>query len=339
MSALAVDDMPKDLSYDQAFELCEALVAGAYSDDVAARLLIALAENGESAAAIHGFVACLASHAERIPYEAPTMDVCGTGGTGLTRFNVSTTVAFLLAADGLCVAKHGNRGSRAPNGSFDLLERLGVPVDLGPQSVATCLQETGLGFIYARRFHPAMRRVAAARALAGRRTIFNLAGPLSNPTNVATQVVGVASSRDAKTIAEVLTLLGRRRGLALTGSSGMDDVDLTGPISIHVAGETFAERQLDPLTIGLPRVALLEVPGGDADVNAELFALLLTDQAPPSLRDTVCLSAAIAMVAARPELSIAAGYERARHLLATGKVREKFETYRRVAVNAVERWG
>lgn len=319
------------LTYQQAFDVCESLVGGAFADVDAARLLTALADKGESAEEVQGFVASLLSHAMRIPFDAPTIDVCGTGGSGLVRFNVSTTVAFVLAAEGLTVAKHGNRGSRAPNGSFDLLEHLGVPVELGPQELSWCLEETGLGFIYARRYHPAMKHVAAARALVGQRTIFNLAGPLSNPSRVTTQIVGTSSAADAERVAKALYLLGRERGIALTGSSGMDDVDLTGEILVFDVQASPRASRIDPAELGLARAALEEMACGDASANAELFVALLDDVAPPCLRDTVCFSAAVALVAAGRAHDLPTAYANARTSFSSGRVRDKFLHYRSVA--------
>ncbi len=155
----------QSLSFQEAFRLCDVLLHGECSNQQAAELLIALAEKGETAEELRGFVGCLLSHAVPVPYQEPTFDTCGTGGSGLVRFNVSTVVAFILASADLVVAKHGNRGSRTPNGSFDLLEALGIPVELNAGSVARCLERTGLAFLYARTFHPMLNRMAENPAL------------------------------------------------------------------------------------------------------------------------------------------------------------------------------
>jgi anthranilate phosphoribosyltransferase len=324
----------KDLTAEQARELCDTMLDGALSDAQIARLLVKLAEKGETPEELFGFVGGILSRAEPVPYAGPTIDTCGTGGSGLVRFNVSTAVAFVLAACGLCVAKHGNRGSRARNGSFDLLEALGVPIDLNGSAVATCLEQTGLAFIYARRFHPVMKRVATARELAGRRTIFNLAGPLSNPTRVQIQVVGTTTHADARRVASCLRLLGRQDGLCVTGHSGIDDVDLSGPATVHDMHSESAPREVDPASLGLSTVSYAELPGGDAQTNAGLFLHLLDGTAPSSLRELVCLSAALVLVTARRVTGLREGIELARDALVSRSVRDKFEQYRDVARRA-----
>jgi anthranilate phosphoribosyltransferase len=321
----------RDLTFGQAFALCEALLEGAFAMEQAAQVLVQLATKGETPGEVHGFVACLLQHAQPVPYDGLTVDTCGTGGSGLARFNVSTSVAFILAAGGLCVAKHGNRGSLRRNGSFDLLDALGVPVDLDGSGVAACLSQTGLGLIYAPRFHPVLSQVAPARRLAGRRTIFNLAGPLANPTRVRTQVVGAATKADALTIARCLHLLGRESGFSVTGSSGIDDVDLQGPALLYAADAAATSSELDPRRLGLSPVAYCDLPGGDADVNAELFLELLAGRAPAALRDVVCLSAGLVFFAAGQATSLNAGLEFAERLLDSGAVRRKFAQYREVA--------
>lgn len=318
------------LDFDEAFHLCDALLRGEFSSQEAAHLLASLAERGETADELHGFVRCLLSHSIPVPFSEPTFDTCGTGGSGLVRFNVSTAVAFILAASGIVVAKHGNRGSRAPNGSFDLLEALGVPVELASASVARCLEQTGLAFLYARTFHPALKRMAEPRTLAARRTIFNLAGPLSNPTQVRTQVVGTPSRNDAHVVAKCLHLMGRS-GIALVGHSGLDDVDLSGPALLVNAASPPVTFDFDPRILDLPRTPIDDVPGGDASVNAELFRLLFDDCAPLPLRQLVCLSASVALIAAKAVDSYTDAYAIASELLSSGKAKAKFLDYREAA--------
>lgn len=321
-------DGGRDLTSEEAQALCNLMLRGYFSDQDAAKALVRLAEKGETPQEVHGFVVSLLSHAERVPFEGSTVDTCGTGGSGLVRFNVSTTVAFVVAAGGLCVAKLGNRGSNRPNGSFDLLEALGVRIDLDGQAVAACLSEVGLGFIYARRFHPVMKRLVEARRLAARRTIFNLAAPLSNPSRVRAQVVGAASRATAVTVAESMGLLGVEHGLVISGNSGIDDVDLSGPVTLYSTDHREGATLLDPTALGLTRVRYEELPGGDADVNSALFLSLLDDQAPKALRELVCLSAALVFSTAGRVSSLPEGFALASELLATGAARDKFAQYR-----------
>jgi len=327
----------RSLTEEEARALCEAMLSGGMSDQEIADVLVMLAEKGETPEEVSGFVRGLLAHAEPIPFDGATVDTCGTGGSGLVRFNVSTSVAFVLAACGVCVAKHGNRGSRAPNGSFDLLEALGIPIDLGGAAVAECLERSGLGFIYARRFHPLMQRVAAARALARRRTVFNLAGPLSNPTRVSVQVVGTSTHSDARTVAGCLRLLGREQGVCVTGHSGIDEVDLAGPAVLCGIDAALTTELLDPRSLGLSLVAYAEMPGGDARANARLFRELLDGTAPLPLVEAVCLSAALVLVVAGRVKSYREGIEVARDVLGRGRVREKFLEYRDVAADVSRR--
>ncbi len=238
----------------------------------------------------------------------------------------------MLAATGVVVAKHGNRGSRVPNGSFDLLEKLGIPVELGADSVSRCLEQTGLAFIYARTFHPALKRMVEPRALAARRTIFNLAGPLSNPTSVTTQVVGTPTRADALLVSQCLHLMGRS-GFAVVGHGGLDDVDLSGPALLVRAASSPAVTGLDPISLGVPRTSVSELPGGNAETNAELFRLLFEDRAPTPLRQLVCVSASVAFVSAARAQTYSEGYALASELLSTGKAKAKYVEYRAVAAS------
>ena len=319
------------LTVEQSRSLANSLLSAELSDEQAAELLVELAEKGETADELHGFVSALLERAEKVPFTGATLDTCGTGGSGFIRFNVSTLVAFVLAAAGLTVAKHGNRGSRRPNGSFDLLEALEVPIDLGGAQVAEALTETGLAFLFARRFHPVMKGVVGARKLAQRRTIFNLAGPLSNPTNVSMQVVGCSSVGDARTVAGCLWRLGRKQACALTGHSGIDDVDLSGPSQLFASSQDPEPTLVDPGVLGLARTPYEELPGGDAEVNARLFLELIANTGPAALRDQVYLSAAVALRTSGRTATLESGLALANELFESGAVRDKFEAYKNVA--------
>ena len=319
-----------DLTTSEAKTLCSEMLSGSMSENAVANRLVELAEKGETAEEVSGFVSCLLERAESVPSALPTMDTCGTGGSGLVRFNVSTFVAFVLAADGIRVAKHGNRGSRRPNGSFDLLDALEVPITLTGDAVADCLESVGLAFLYARRFHPAMTLVANARALAARRTIFNLAAPLSNPTLVTSQVVGCTDVETATVLTKCLQLLGRKRSTVVTSTSGIDDVDISGPSILHAVHKGRAET-LNPAELGISIVRHEKLPGGDAETNALLFRQLLADAAPRPLRDLVCLSAAVAFYTHSPETSVPRGFQKASELLRSGAVSDTFSRYRDLA--------
>jgi len=261
--------------------------------------------------------------------DADCIDVCGTGGSGLARFNVSTAVAFVLAADGIRVAKHGNRGSRRANGSFDLLDALHCPFRFPPGKLREVFDRTDLCFIYARHYHPFMKTVARARTLANRRTIFNIAAPLCNPSNPVFQVVGTPTIENAWLVAEVLQRLGRVKCQVVCGAPGIDEVSISGATEIlTVSQDSVTKTTLTPADLGLQPLAYETIPGGDAEENAVLFEQLINGSAPEPIVQMVCASAAVAMHCRGAVETVRTGYERCRTLLADGSVASKFEDFR-----------
>jgi len=245
----------ESLSEAEASQCLEVIFDGGVSDEDIAAFLVALAKKGETADEVVGFMRVLQAHAIGVELGGDCIDVCGTGGSGLSRFNVSTAVAFVLAAAGVPVAKHGNRGSRRPNGSFDLLEALGCSFELSAGQVRALFDATGLCFLYARTLHPAMKKVVRARQLAARRTIFNLAAPLSNPANPRYQVVGTPHAEGAALVAEILTKLDRERFMVAVGAPGIDEVSISGETLLieGMNGKTSA-RTLNPVDLGIDPV-------------------------------------------------------------------------------------
>lgn len=318
------------LGVDDADALCELLLRGDLAAEQSADVLVALATKGETASEVFGFARALLRRAAPVPFTGTTVDTCGTGGSGLARFNTSTAAAFVAAAAGVRVAKHGNRGSRVSNGSFDLLAELGIPVGLDGPRVAECLERTGLGFLLAPLFHPVMKQVAPARKLAARRTIFNLAAPLCNPTHPAHQVVGAATEHDARIVARCLELMGRQSFCCVTGHPGLDEVSISGASKLFGTSADPVEI-LEPAAFGLRAMTYQEIPGGDAHVNAPLFLALLEGRAPAGIEQLVLLSSGLLLRTAGTAPSIGEGMTLARRLLHTGEVRAKFEQYRHLA--------
>jgi anthranilate phosphoribosyltransferase len=225
----------KDLSFNDAKLLCEELISGKVPTPEISRIIVDLRAKGETADEIAGFAAAIKSKAPEIPFLDSTIDLCGTGGSKLERFNVSTAVAFIVACFGLTIAKHGNKGSQKPNGSFDLLEQLGVPINVSGDCIAESLKRNKLAFIFARKAHPAMNYVAEARKLTPGRTIFNLAGPLSNPTNVTSQVIGTADKSMMKNLYQAASILNRQHITVVFGEPGIDELSISGhccPVNI-----------------------------------------------------------------------------------------------------------
>ena len=226
------------------------------------------------------------------------LDTCGTGGSGTKSFNISTTVAFVVCACGVKVAKHGNRSISSACGSADVLEALGVNLNVIPQQVESCINEIGIGFLFAPAMHSAMKHAIGPRREIGIRTIFNILGPLTNPAGADRQVLGVYAESLVDVMARVLVKLGCRRGFVVHGLDGMDEVTLTGPTRIgEICDGAVTLSTVEPEDFGLRRCALADLQGGDAVANAAIVRAVLAGQPGPK-RDVVLLNAAYALVAA-----------------------------------------
>ena len=329
------DPLPADLT--DAGELTatriEAAVAAltdpAVPDAHKANFLRALLARGETPVEIAGFAQALLSRAvdpgldaARLP--GPMLDVCGTGGDQLGLFNVSTTAAFVLAAGGACVVKHGNRAVTSKSGGADVLAALGVPLELSPAGLRRSLEETGFGFLFAPFYHPAFRAVVPARRLLaaeGIGTVFNLLGPLLNPARPAHQLVGIFSPELTHVYAEVLQRLGRRSAWVVHGAGGMDELSTFGEtrVSRFVGEQGIIDEGLNPEDAGLSRTADLEIlRGGDAEANARTLVGILAGEIVDARCELVLLNAAAGFVVAGLEGSLAAGVARARKAIGSG---------------------
>ena len=277
-----------------------------------ARLLKALADKGETAAEIAEFVTVFLEKAQ-IPdfinqsFDGPTIDVCGTGGDKLDLFNVSTTSMFVVAAAGGVVIKHGNRGVTSKSGGADVLEALGVGIDLPSAQVGTCLEQAGVGFLFAPQYHPAFKAVVPVRKLLaeqGQRTIFNLIGPLLNPARPECQLVGVFDRTLCPIFAEILQRLGRDSAWVVNGATAdgrvVDEVSLMGPTLVCKSGNFRGQvdEELQPSDFGLEVVPATELQGGDAAENAVILEEILSGQERGPKRDIVRLNAAAAIACA-----------------------------------------
>jgi anthranilate phosphoribosyltransferase len=273
--------------------------------------LNALADKGETPEEIAGFVERLIDRAidpgiDQASLPGPMLDVCGTGGAGLGLFNVSTTVMFILAAGGAVVAKHGNRGVTSSCGSADVLEALGIRIDWPPEELKECVKQLGLGFIYARTYHPAFRALAEMREQlpeGNRRTIFNLLGPLLNPARPRRQLIGVHAPRMTRIFAEVLRQLGRERAWIVHGSigndGGMDDISTSGPTTLaELADGRVGSAVIDCRWLGIPEASLEDLRGGDAAENAQTLTGILSGEVQGAKRDLAIVNAAGGFVVA-----------------------------------------
>ncbi len=317
---------------EQTTLILDLLLSGTLEENDGGTLLRTWAARGETGGELAATVRYLQKQAIRVPVKVPCFDLCGTGGSGLTRFNVSTTVAFVVAAAGIPVAKHGNRGSRKPNGSFDLLEALEIPFDLSPENEARLVEETGVCFIFARTHHPVVGRAVPYRKAAGGRSIFNLAGPLANPVHISRQIIGTIDESTAKVVAAALSELETDGALVVFGEPGIDEISVTGN-----TGYLLVDRQgIKSGTLSTPPhpgLAYASLPGGTAQENAPHFLALLRGEEQGPLYSMVCenAGAAIDLWRGEPPRLGGKGSEEARSLLASGAVRDVFEKHRALA--------
>ena len=282
----------KSLTREQAELTMEKLVDGRASPEQAAGLLIALRLKRETTAEIAGFVDCLRKRSIRVAcLSDDCMDVCGTGGDGAGTFNVSSTVAFVLAAAGQPVAKHGNRSVSSRAGSFDVVEALGIRFETDPVRAALCLEKFKLGLLFAPAFHPSLMAVTELRRKLGVRTVFNALGPLLNPAQVKRQLVGVYSPLLLKTHAEVLRMQGSEEAMVVHGEDGLDEISLCSATQVaHLKDGEIRTYTVRPEDFGLARVAADALLGGDAQENARIILSVLSGEPGPK-RDLVLMNA------------------------------------------------
>jgi anthranilate phosphoribosyltransferase len=285
-----------DLTAEDTAWAMEQIMLGEASPAQIAGFVIALRAKGEAPAELIGLVSTMLSHAERIEVDAPAVDTCGTGGDRAHTVNISTMSAMVVAGAGARVVKHGNRAASSACGSADLLEELGVVVDLGPSLVVECVRRAGIAFCFAPRFHPALRHATGPRRELGVATVFNFLGPLSNPAQPAAQAVGVADARMAGVMADVLAARGSS-ALVFRGEDGLDELTVGGPSRVWVVrdGGVF-ETTIAPGDVGLPTADAAKLRGGDAAFNADVARRFLAGETGP-VRDAVLLNAAAALVA------------------------------------------
>lgn len=313
-----------DLAEKEAEEAMATIMEGQATPAQIGAFLAALRLKGETVAEVTGFARAMRARATRLETRHSVfIDTCGTGGDGAGTFNISTAAALVVAACGLPVAKHGNRSVSSHCGSADVLEALGVAVDLTPERAARCLDEVGLAFLFAPTYHRAMRHAAGPRREIGIRTVFNLLGPLCNPAAAPVQVVGVYDGQLVETVARVLGRLGSRRAFVVHGSDGLDEVTVTGPTLVaELADGAVRTYTFDPKEVGIPYARLADLRGGDAATNAAIIRAVLEGEAGPR-RDIVLLNAAFALVAGGLAADVAEGLALAAAAIDTGKARAK----------------
>lgn len=308
---------------EEARAAMQKLLGGEASEVEIAALLTALAVRGETAAELAGFVDAMRAAAVQLPLTDDErellVDTCGTGGDAKGTFNISTAVALVAAAAGAKIAKHGNRGVTSKCGSADVLEAMGIPVDLAPEEAVRCLRETGFLFMYAPAMHPAMKTVQPVRRSLGFRTIFNVLGPLTNPAGAKSQVMGVYAARLVPLVAETMAMLGVRHAFVVHGD-GLDELSITSASEVaEIRGHTVSVKKITPQELQLEPAPLEVLAGGDATENAAILRSVFSGERGPR-RDIVLLNASAALVAGGVAYDLQEGVVRAAQAIDDGAV-------------------
>lgn len=314
------------ISPDVAASAMESLMSGEATPGQVGAFLVALRNHGESAEVLAACLRVMQSHAEPVPVQ-DVVDLCGTGGDGADTFNVSTAAGFVVAASGVRVAKHGNRAASSKCGSADLVEALGARLDLTGAQAAHVIEETGFCFLFAQRFHPAMRHVGPVRREIGIRTVFNTIGPLSNPANPRAQLVGVGAKHLGPLVAEALRLRGMPRAMVVHSADGLDEISPAGPSTAWVLeGGRVEERVVRPSDFGIPEHPLKLIAGGDAAQNREtLLGVFAGEQT--AVADFVVMNAAAALHVSGAAPDFRTGTTMARQAISSGRARQVMDQY------------
>lgn len=314
------------LTREEARQVSLGMLTGDVPDAVIGGLLIGLKTNGETPEEIAGFAQGMREVKVTIhPRTSTLVDTCGTGGDRMGTFNISTAAALITAACGVPVAKHGNRGVSSTCGSADVLEAMGVDLAMEPDRVCECIEQVGIGFMFAPGFHPAMKQVMSARKALGVPTIFNILGPLTNPAGAKAQVLGVGRAGLAPVMAGVLSELGCERGYVLHGMDGMDEFTLTtGTFVYEVDPAGVLRMEMAPEDLGLPRCPLEALAGGGPEENARLLRSILAGEPGPML-DISVANAAFAVTAGGATGTVLEGVEMAGEAVASGEAARVLE--------------
>ncbi|MCF7741045.1 MAG: anthranilate phosphoribosyltransferase [Candidatus Marinimicrobia bacterium] len=318
----------QDLTIQEAEEVMNHIMSGECTDSQIGGFLTALATKGETVEEITACARVMRAKATRIEVDGNKdviLDTCGTGGTGTDTFNISTTAAIVIAAAGVKVAKHGNRAASSKCGSADVLEELGVNLDVTPKIVAQSIKEINIGFLYAPILHKAMKYAIGPRRELGVRTVFNILGPLTNPAGATAQVMGVFDDKLTVPIAHVLDKLGESRAFVVHGEDNLDEITITGPTKVsELNNGQVSTYHIKPEDFGLERAPFSEIKGDDANQNAAIVRSILEGKQSPA-RDIVVLNAAYGLLAAGKVDDPQAGVELAQKTIDSGQAKSKLE--------------
>jgi anthranilate phosphoribosyltransferase len=316
----------EDLTGDQAAAAMNAIMEGRVAEAQIAGLLVGLAMKGERPQEIVGLARAMRAHAIALPSTFDRVfDTCGTGGDRSGTFNISSCAAIVIAACGVRVAKHGNRSVSSPSGSADVFESLGVNIAASPETVARCLDEVNIGFLFAPAFHPSMRHAGSTRQALGVRTAFNLLGPLTNPARATHQLVGVPRPEFTELLARALGLLGSERAWVVHGADGIDEISTTGYTKVSEwVGGTVKTFYFHPADVGLPKSSPASLKGGNAAENARILLHVLAGEPGPA-RDIVAVNAGAALFIAGAASSVREGLQLASRAIERGDARRTLE--------------
>ncbi|MCJ7515450.1 MAG: anthranilate phosphoribosyltransferase [Dehalococcoidia bacterium] len=315
----------RSLAADDAAQVMEEIMQGEATPAQFGAFVTALRLKGETVDEIVGLARTMRARAIPVITDGLVVDTCGTGGDGSQTFNISTTAAFVAAGAGLKVAKHGNRAMSSQCGSADVLEALGVKIDLNAEQVQRCLQEIGIGFMFAPAFHPAMKYAAVPRREIGIRTVFNILGPLTNPAGAKAQVLGVADDSLVEKMAQALQYLGCHHALVVHGEDGLDEITVAGETHIcELKGNHILNYAISPEKIGLTRSDSESLKGGSAKENAEMLRNILAG-APGPQRDAVLMNTAAVFLAGDIVQTLRQGVELAQQTIDSGQAMNKLE--------------
>ena len=313
------------LAREEAAGAFEQMMSGEATPSQMGALLMALRVRGETVDEITGAVSVMRAKMLRVAAPPGAVDVVGTGGDASGSFNISTCAALIVAGAGVPVAKHGNRALSSRSGAADVLTALGVNINLSPEAIGRCIAEAGIGFMFAPAHHPAMKNVGSTRVELGTRTIFNLLGPLSNPAGVRRQMVGVFSRQWTEPLAQVLKNLGADRAWVVHGSDGLDEITTCGPTSVAALEDgKIRSFEIAPEDVGLPRVKVEQLRGGDAAANAQAVEDVLEGK-PSPFRDVALFNAAAALVVAGKAADLKEGLHLATKSLDSGEAEGRLD--------------
>jgi len=322
----------KDLSFEQAKKLLDTIFTGEAPEMQIAAFLAAMRVKKAAVSELAGLAASLREHAVKVETGLDNLvDTCGTGGAAMKIFNISTAAALVAAGAGAYVAKHGNRAITSNCGSADVLTAMGVNISPGPEKVAQCIREAHIGFMFAPKFHPAMKHVQSIRQSLDFHTAFNILGPLANPAGATAQVMGVSDESLMRRIAETLKILGVRRAMVVH-SCGLDEISTMGLTEIlHLKNGRFSSETLDPIYYGIPRADYNCLIGGDAEVNARIIKEVITGNEIGPQKDIVVLNAAAAIMVAGLADDFAQGIELADQAITSGSAAKCLESLVRIS--------